>query len=110
MRCRLTHRPEHVGNRGTLLMQVSEDRRRFLAMLAGAGAAGIVGTPDSRAQAARLETTSVRLAKNIGTCIAPQYLAEDLRLCAPGAEGDSLHEMARLRSGRHCPLLFAAIG
>jgi NitT/TauT family transport system substrate-binding protein len=62
-------------------MQIIEDRRRFLAGLSSLGAAGLVGASRSSGQEAPLETTSIRLAKITGTCIAPQYLAEDfLRL------------------------------
>ena len=59
-------------------MHVSEQRRRFLAALAATGAAGLIGTRNSSARDEQLETTSVRLAKITGTCIAPQYLAEEL--------------------------------
>jgi len=62
-------------------MQMIHDRRRFLAGLSSLGAAGLVGASRSSGQEAPLETTSIRLAKITGTCIAPQYLAEDfLRL------------------------------
>jgi len=59
-------------------MHMSEDRRRFLAALAATGAAGLIGSRNSSARDDQLETTSVRLAKITGTCIAPQYLAEEL--------------------------------
>ena len=59
-------------------MQMSEGRRHFLAALAATGAAGLIGPRNSSAGDERLETTSVRLAKITGTCIAPQYLAEEL--------------------------------
>ena len=59
-------------------MHVSEERRRFLAALAATGAAGLIGPRSLNAKDERLETTSVRLAKITGTCIAPQYLAEEL--------------------------------
>jgi NitT/TauT family transport system substrate-binding protein len=62
-------------------MQMTQNRRRFLAMLSATGAAGLVGASHSSGQEAPLETTTVRLAKITGTCIAPQYLAEEfLRL------------------------------
>jgi NitT/TauT family transport system substrate-binding protein len=62
-------------------MQMTQNRRRFLAMLSSVGAAGLVGASHSSGQEAPLETTTVRLAKITGTCIAPQYLAEEfLRL------------------------------
>ena len=59
-------------------MQTAQSRRRFLATIAAAGAAGLVDEPKSSAQEGRLETTTVRLAKVTGTCIAPQYVAEEL--------------------------------
>jgi NitT/TauT family transport system substrate-binding protein len=62
-------------------MQMTQNRRRFLAMLSATGAAGLVGASHSFGQEPPLETTTVRLAKITGTCIAPQYLAEEfLRL------------------------------
>jgi len=60
---------------------MTQNRRRFLATLSSVGAAGLVGASHSSGQEAPLETTTVRLAKITGTCIAPQYLAEEfLRL------------------------------
>jgi len=60
---------------------MTQNRRRFLAMLSSVVAAGLVGASHSSGQEAPLETTTVRLAKITGTCIAPQYLAEEfLRL------------------------------
>ena len=62
-------------------MQRLENRRRFLATLTSAGAAGLIGTSNSSAQEPPPETTTVRLSKITGTCIAPQYIAEEfLRL------------------------------
>src|SRR5215813_1832790 len=59
-------------------MQTTQNRRRFLATLAATGAAGLTGSPHSKAQDGRLETTTIRLAKIAGICIAPQYVAEEL--------------------------------
>jgi NitT/TauT family transport system substrate-binding protein len=59
-------------------MHMMQDRRRFLATLSSAGAAGLIGAPASFAQEAPPETTTIRLAKNSSLCIAPQYVAEDL--------------------------------
>src|SRR5689334_20180687 len=59
-------------------MRTSEGRRRFLSGLAATGAASLISPRLSHAGDGRLETTSVRLAKITGTCIAPQYLAEEL--------------------------------
>jgi NitT/TauT family transport system substrate-binding protein len=56
-----------------------QTRRRFLAMTALAGAAGLV-LPSRRARAAEpaLETTSVRLGRLPVICFAPQYVCEAL--------------------------------
>ena len=59
-------------------MQIIQSRRRFLAGLSAAGAASLVGVRASLAAEPPLETTSVRLAKIRGICIAPQYVAEEL--------------------------------
>jgi NitT/TauT family transport system substrate-binding protein len=59
-------------------MQTFQDRRRFLAALAATATAGLVGPPYSKAQDGRLETTTVKLGKIAGICIAPQYVAEEL--------------------------------
>jgi NitT/TauT family transport system substrate-binding protein len=61
--------------------QMTQSRRRFLATLTAAGGAGLVGATGAIGQDAPPETTTVRLSKITGTCIAPQYLAEEfLRL------------------------------
>jgi NitT/TauT family transport system substrate-binding protein len=59
-------------------MQMSQNRRRFLATLTATSTAGLIGLRQSKAQEGRPETTTVRLAKISGICIAPQYVAEDL--------------------------------
>jgi NitT/TauT family transport system substrate-binding protein len=59
-------------------MQMIQSRRRFLATLSSAGAAGIIGPSSSFAQEAPPETTTIRLAKSRSVCIAPQYLAGEL--------------------------------
>src|SRR2546430_6571301 len=59
-------------------MQSTQSRRRFLATLSSAGAAGLIGAPDALAQQAPPEITTIRLAKIPGICIAPQYVAEEL--------------------------------
>ena len=53
-------------------------RRQFLATLSAAGAAGLMSPPGALAQEARPETTSIRLTKIPGICVAPQYVAEEL--------------------------------
>ena len=56
----------------------TQNRRRFLATLSAAGAAGLIGGPNSRAQDGRLETTSVRIGKDPSICLAPQIVADEL--------------------------------
>src|SRR6476659_3166394 len=55
-----------------------QNRRRFLATLSAAAAVALVDAQDSFSQEAPPETTTVRLGKIYGICIAPQYVAEDL--------------------------------
>ena len=65
-------------SRGDVDMQIIQSRRRFLAGLSAAGAASLVGVQQSLPAEPPPETTSVRLAKIRGICIAPQYVAEEL--------------------------------
>jgi NitT/TauT family transport system substrate-binding protein len=60
------------------MTQLTHSRRRFLATLTAAGAAGLIGPPRLKAQDQRLETTTVRIGKIAGICISPQYFAEEL--------------------------------
>ena len=59
-------------------MKTIQSRRCFLTTLSSVGVASLIGAPDSDAQDARLETTTVRIAKIASICIAPQYVADDL--------------------------------
>lgn len=59
-------------------MQSTRTRRSFLTTLSSAGVVGLVHARDSYSQEAPPETTTVRLGKIYGICIAPQYVAEDL--------------------------------
>ncbi|CAN7700702.1 ABC transporter substrate-binding protein [Mesorhizobium amorphae] len=59
-------------------MQIIQSRRHFLAGLSAAGTASLVGVQQSLPAEPPPETTSVRLAKIRGICIAPQYVAEEL--------------------------------
>jgi NitT/TauT family transport system substrate-binding protein len=59
-------------------MRTTRTRRQFLSTLSSAGAAGLIGAHNSRAQEGPPETTTVRLAKIAGICIAPQYVADEL--------------------------------
>jgi NitT/TauT family transport system substrate-binding protein len=58
-------------------MQMIQSRRRFLAALSSAGAAGLLGNPTNAKEAAP-ETTTIRLVKSPSLCSAPQYVATDL--------------------------------
>jgi NitT/TauT family transport system substrate-binding protein len=53
-------------------------RRRFLTTLSLAGVGALVRTPQVRAAEGLLETTAVRLVRDPGICLAPQYAAEEL--------------------------------
>src|SRR5437667_417770 len=59
-------------------MPMMHTRRRFMRTFAMAGAAGLVGTPRVMAAKGALETTSVRILRFPGICIAPQYIAGEL--------------------------------
>src|SRR6516162_11665208 len=59
-------------------MEIVQTRRRFLATLALAGAAGILRAPEVLAAEGPLETTSVRLVNDRSICIAPEYVADEL--------------------------------
>jgi NitT/TauT family transport system substrate-binding protein len=57
---------------------MTQTRRRFLASLSMAGAAGVLHTPPSQAAEGALETTTVRIGKLEAICLAPQYAGEEL--------------------------------
>jgi NitT/TauT family transport system substrate-binding protein len=59
-------------------MQMAQSRRRLLATLSSAAAANLIGGPMVFAQEAPPETTTVRMTKIPGICVAPQYVAEEL--------------------------------
>src|SRR5438045_6624876 len=59
-------------------MSLRQTRRGFIASITAAGAAAYGGLPYARAGEGALETTTVRLLKFPGICIAPQYAAEEL--------------------------------
>jgi NitT/TauT family transport system substrate-binding protein len=59
-------------------MQLAQNRRRFLTTASLACAAGLVGASKSVCAEPLPETTTIRLAKIPGICIAPQYMAEEL--------------------------------
>jgi NitT/TauT family transport system substrate-binding protein len=59
-------------------MQIIQSRRDFLANLSAFSAVGFFGAHRALADEGPPETTAVRLVKQLGTCTAPQYLAEEL--------------------------------
>jgi NitT/TauT family transport system substrate-binding protein len=59
-------------------MPMLRTRRRFLATLALAGAAGILRAPGVLAAEGPLETTRVRRVNDRSICIAPEYVADEL--------------------------------
>jgi NitT/TauT family transport system substrate-binding protein len=59
-------------------MQMVQNRRHLLTTLSAVGAAGLIGGPNSFAQEAPPETSTIRLYKMPGICIAPQYVAEEM--------------------------------
>ena len=59
-------------------MLIGPARRRFMTMLPLAGAAALLPVSRSRAAEEQLETTTVRLPRIPATCLAPQYIAEQL--------------------------------
>ena len=59
-------------------MPIMQTRRRLLTTLPLAGAAGLLATRLAPAAERGLETTTVRLLKFPGICIAPQYVADEL--------------------------------
>src|SRR5262245_53363137 len=59
-------------------MQIKQSRRRFLAGLSWAAAAGLLGAPNSLAEEAPPETTTIRFPKFSSICGAPVYVANEL--------------------------------
>ena len=59
-------------------MHIMQSRRDFLATFSAAGAAGVLGGRRVLADEAPPETTTIRIGKLGGICLAPQYLAHEL--------------------------------
>jgi NitT/TauT family transport system substrate-binding protein len=59
-------------------MQIVQSRRRFLGGLFTAGAAGLLGTRPLLAGEAPPETTTIRIPKLQGICLAPLYASDQL--------------------------------
>jgi NitT/TauT family transport system substrate-binding protein len=59
-------------------MQLRQNRRDFIASASLAAAAGLAGVGRTLADEGALETTTIRLVRASGICVAPIYLAEEL--------------------------------
>ena len=59
-------------------MPMMQTRRRFLTTLSLAGAASLMRAPRALGAEGALETTTVRLPKIAGICVAPGYVADEL--------------------------------
>jgi NitT/TauT family transport system substrate-binding protein len=59
-------------------MQIMQTRRDFLAGASLTAAAGLVGVGRPLADEGALETTTIRLVRTSGICVAPIYIAEEL--------------------------------
>jgi NitT/TauT family transport system substrate-binding protein len=57
---------------------MTHTRRQILTTLSLAGTAGLARMPQATAEEGSLETTTVRILKNPGICLAPQYIAGEL--------------------------------
>jgi NitT/TauT family transport system substrate-binding protein len=84
-------------------MKIVQNRRDFLASLSAAGAAGVLGTRVTLADQGPPETTIVRFSRQSGTCLAPQYVAEELLHAEGFAE-------VRYVSGRFPPAKMVGLG
>jgi NitT/TauT family transport system substrate-binding protein len=74
------------------MTQIAQNRRLFLSMLSSAACMSLIGGSNVGAQDERLETTTIRIAKIAGICIAPQYVADALLR----AEGFTISAMCKL--------------
>jgi NitT/TauT family transport system substrate-binding protein len=59
-------------------MKVIQTRRCFLAALGSASAASLIDVPAAPAQQAPPETTTIRICRITGVCVAPLYVAEEM--------------------------------
>ena len=83
-------------------MRITPSRRDFLASLSAAGAAATFGSRRALAAERPPETTTIRIGKSPGICVAPSYIADDLLRAegftdirsVPTAEGFTFAQMA----------------
>jgi NitT/TauT family transport system substrate-binding protein len=61
-----------------ILMLMAQTRRRFLTTLSLAGAAGLARIPHAMAEEGSLETTTVRISRDLAVCEAPLEVAHEL--------------------------------
>jgi NitT/TauT family transport system substrate-binding protein len=59
-------------------MRIAQSRRKFLSTISLVATARLLGAPPAFAAEGRPETTAVRLVRDPGICVAPQYAAEEL--------------------------------
>jgi len=83
-------------------MQIIQSRRHFLAALRAASAAGVLGVRPALADDGPPETTTIRLRRDPGICVAPLYVAEDLLR----AEGFTDIRYVRAQSGPEVAEMF----
>src|SRR5215467_250226 len=68
----------NLNREGACQMPAVQNRRRLLASLSSAFAAGLLGGSKARAEETPLETTRIRLYDWTSVCVAPQFVAEEL--------------------------------
>jgi NitT/TauT family transport system substrate-binding protein len=59
-------------------MHTMQSRRTFLTSVSVAGAAGLLSSRSSLAEEGPLETTTIRIGRSPGICLAPAYIADEL--------------------------------
>lgn len=59
-------------------MRSTQTRRQLIAGISSAAGAGLLDCPSAPAQDGPPETTSIRITRIAGVCVAPQYVAEEM--------------------------------
>lgn len=86
------------------MTQITQNRRLFLSMLSTAACASLIGGSSVGAQDQLLETTTIRIGKIAGICVAPQYVADallraegftDIRYVQADAGAPAAHALVR---------------